>query len=38
MSKPVIITADSTCDLPGEFIERYGIRVIPLTVLLGDVS
>jgi len=38
MSKPVIITADSTCDLPRELIERHGIRIIPLTVLLGDVS
>ena len=38
MSKPVIITADSTCDLPRELVERHGIRIIPLTVLLGDVS
>ena len=38
MSKPVIITADSTCDLPRELAERHGIRIIPLTVLLGDTS
>ena len=34
MSKPVIITADSTVDLSPELIERYGIRIIPLTISL----
>lgn len=38
MSKPVVITADSTCDLPAEIAEKYDIRIIPLTVTLGDVS
>ena len=38
MSKPVIISADSTCDLPRELVERHGIRIIPLTVLLGEDS
>lgn len=38
MSKPVIITADSTCDLSPELIERYGIKLIPLTITLGDES
>ena len=38
MSKPVIITADSTCDLSPELLERYQIRIIPLTILLGDDS
>jgi len=38
MSKPVIISADSTCDLPREFVERHDIRIIPLSVLLGDES
>ena len=36
MSKPVVITADSTVDLSGELIERYDIRIIPLTITLGD--
>ena len=36
MSKPVVITADSTCDLSEELKERFGIRVIPLTIQLGD--
>jgi len=33
---PVIITADSTVDLPAELIERYDVRVIPLTIILGE--
>ena len=36
MKKPVVITADSTVDLSRELIERYDIRVIPLTITLGD--
>ena len=38
MSKPVVITADSTCDLSEELKARYGIRVIPLTIQLGEDS
>ena len=38
MSKPVIITADSTCDLSPELLERYQIRTLPLTILLGEDS
>ena len=38
MAKPVIICADSTCDLSQELIERFDIRVIPLTILLGEES
>ena len=38
MSKPVIITADSTCDLSRELLERYSVKTIPLTILLGDES
>ena len=38
MSKPVVITADSTCDLSPNLIERYHIRTIPLTILLGEES
>lgn len=38
MAKPVIISADSTCDLPQELVERFDIRIIPLTVLLGEES
>ncbi len=38
MVKPVVITADSTCDLSRELRERYQIHVIPLTILLGEES
>lgn len=36
MSKPVMITTDSTCDLPREIAERFQIRVVPLHVTLGE--
>ena len=32
----IVITADSTCDLPQDLIEKNGITVIPLTVLVGE--
>ncbi|OQY94875.1 MAG: hypothetical protein B6D39_00835 [Anaerolineae bacterium UTCFX2] len=34
-SKIEIIT-DSTCDIPDDLIERYGIRVLPQIVIWGD--
>ena len=36
--KNVVITADSTVDLSPELIERYDIRIIPLTIEIGDES
>lgn len=36
--KEVLITADSTCDLPSHIIEQNGIEILPLSVLLGDKS
>lgn len=36
--KEVIITADSTCDLPSQIIEQKNIIITPLTVILGDES
>lgn len=30
------ITADSTCDLSAELIEKYGIQIIPLYVKMGN--
>ena len=38
MSKPVIITADSTCDLSPELVERYHVKVLHLLILLGEES
>lgn len=36
--KEVLITADSTCDLPSHIIEQNDIEILPLSVLLGDKS
>jgi len=36
--KRVVITADSTCDLPQYLIEKYNIIITPLSILLGDKS
>lgn len=38
MAKPVIVTADSTCDLTPELRERFSIQTIPLTITLGEES
>ena len=38
MNKPVVITADSTCDLSQELKDRYQIHILPLTILLGSES
>ena len=35
MSKPVFITADSTCDLTQELLDRFQVKTIPLHVLLA---
>ena len=34
--KPVMITSDSVCDLSEEYLNCFDIKVIPLTVVLGD--
>lgn len=34
----VVITADSTCDLPEELVVQNDIEIIPLSVLLGENS
>lgn len=36
MPEKIKITADSTCDLSAELIEKYNIEIIPLGVYLGD--
>ncbi len=30
------ITADSTCDLSKELLDKFGIEIVPLKVILGD--
>ncbi|MBE6629864.1 MAG: DegV family protein [Ruminococcaceae bacterium] len=36
MNKKVIIASDSTCDLTPEIIRQYDIRIVPLSVNLGN--
>ena len=38
MSKPVMITSDSTVDLSPELFERYNVKFVPLTIVLGNES
>lgn len=38
MAKEIVITADSTCDLSPVLLERYDIKTVPLTILLGAES
>ena len=30
------LIADSTCDLPMELVQQHGIRIVPLSIILGD--
>ena len=30
------IVADSTCDLPKELVEQYGVQIAPLHIVLGE--
>lgn len=32
----ILITADSTCDLPRDIVAERGIEIVPLSILLGD--
>ena len=36
VNQPVKIISDSTCDLSQELLEKYGIDILPLHILLGD--
>ncbi|MBQ0037162.1 MAG: DegV family protein [Clostridiales bacterium] len=36
MNKPVAITYDSTCDLSPELLQRFGIHIAPLSILVGE--
>ncbi len=36
MNEKILIASDSTTDLSPELIERYGIKILPLCVALGD--
>ena len=32
------ILADSTCDLSKELVEKFGIQIVPLSIIMGDKS
>ena len=36
MSRPVLLSADSTCDLGAALLEKYKVHTIPFNVTLGD--
>lgn len=36
MSRPVILTADSTCDLGPELCAKYQVTLVPFNVTVGD--
>ena len=38
MNKKVLITADSTCDLSEDLLVRFGVKIIPLTIVMGEES
>ena len=31
----IIISSDSTCDLAPETIKKYGIKICPISIILG---
>lgn len=36
MAKPIVLCADSTCDLGPELIEKCGVHILPMHVNLGE--
>ena len=32
----IIITSDSTCDLPVDILREYDVRICPISILLGN--
>ncbi|HPE16061.1 MAG TPA: DegV family protein [Oscillospiraceae bacterium] len=36
MARPVMITADTTCDMSPELLERFRVATIPLTIVEGE--
>ena len=36
--RKIKIVADSACDIPKELEERYGIRILPFSIAVGDES
>ncbi len=38
MAKPIVLCADSTCDLSAELIEKYQVKILPMHVNLEENS
>ena len=38
MAKPIVLCADSTCDLTPELIAKYNVNILPLHVTVGEES
>ena len=36
MAHKIALVTDSTCDIPNEWVEKYEITVVPMTVIFGD--
>ncbi|HCC34619.1 MAG TPA: DegV family protein [Ruminococcaceae bacterium] len=36
MQNKVVITCDSTCDLTPDIMEKYGIHILPLVIVMGE--
>ena len=36
MKHKIALLTDSTCDIPQEFLDKYDIKVVPLTIIWGE--
>lgn len=36
MERKIVVTADSTCDLPDDILNKYNITLIPLHIFMGE--
>jgi DegV family protein with EDD domain len=36
MTHKIALVTDSTCDIPADWLEKYEITVVPMTVIFGD--
>ncbi len=36
MTHRIALLTDSTCDIPQEFLDKYDIKVVPLTIIWGE--
>lgn len=36
MSEKILIASDSTTDLSAELIEKYGVKILPMSITVGD--